>query len=107
MMEIGINMFVSEHKNGEFFFGLATAPAHAEDDLNDAWIQFAKETPCSEADAVCSEAAEKKPPRKKVKLAVGAITKGLEKNTHGNEDKTAVDKPPTKNVAAWHNAPNP
>lgn len=27
----------------EFFFGLATAPAHVEDRLNDAWLQFAEE----------------------------------------------------------------
>ena len=27
----------------EFFFGLATAPGHAEDDLNDGWQRFADE----------------------------------------------------------------
>lgn len=54
-----------------------------------------------------SEAADKRTKRKKVKLAVGAITKGFAKNTHGKEDKTAADKAPTKNVAAWHNAPQP
>jgi len=26
----------------DFYFGLATAPAHVEDDLNDSWLQFAK-----------------------------------------------------------------
>eukprot|EP00249_Psilotum_nudum_P018186 c26679_g2_i1 orf=130-900(+) len=31
--------------DGGFFFALATAPAHVEDKLNDAWLQFAKETP--------------------------------------------------------------
>ena len=30
---------------GGFFFGLATAPAHVEDQLDDAWIEFAKSTP--------------------------------------------------------------
>lgn len=85
---------------------MATAPAHAEDDLDDAWLRFAKETPCSAADAVSCSEAEKKSKRKKVKLAVGAITKGLEKNTHGKHDKTSDDKTPTKNVAAWHNAPH-
>lgn len=80
---------------------MATAPAHAEDELDDAWLQFAKEDkPCAE------ESDDKKAKRKKVKLAVGAITKGLEKNTHGKEDKAAADKSPTKNVAAWHNAPH-
>ncbi|KAL3648596.1 glycosyl hydrolase 1 [Castilleja foliolosa] len=35
----------SEGEKG-FFFGLATAPAHVEDRLNDAWLQFAEENPC-------------------------------------------------------------
>ncbi|XP_013622328.1 PREDICTED: beta-glucosidase-like SFR2, chloroplastic [Brassica oleracea var. oleracea] len=95
-----------EHKEGKFFFGLATAPAHSEDELDDAWLQFAKETPSSPSDAVPgSEAAN----RKKIKLAVGAITKGLAKNKHIKEVKAASaddDKPPTNNVAAWHNAPH-
>ncbi|KAH0851776.1 hypothetical protein HID58_003959 [Brassica napus] len=95
-----------EHKEGKFFFGLATAPAHSEDELDDAWLQFAKETPSSASDAVPgSEAAT----RKKIKLAVGAITKGLAKNKHIKEVKasaSADDKPPANNVAAWHNAPH-
>nr|VDC77931.1 unnamed protein product [Brassica rapa] len=94
-----------EHKEGKFFFGLATAPAHSEDELDDAWLQFAKETPSSASDAVPgSEAAN----RKKIKLAVGAITKGLAKNKHIKEVKAASadDKPPANNVAAWHNAPH-
>ncbi|KAF8094662.1 hypothetical protein N665_0358s0042 [Sinapis alba] len=91
-----------EHKEGKFFFGLATAPAHAEDELDDAWLQFAKETP---SDAVpASEAAD----RKKIKLAVGAITKGLAKNNvkEVKAGDAAADKPPTINVAAWHNTPH-
>ncbi|CDY34948.1 BnaA01g32790D [Brassica napus] len=95
-----------EHKEGKFFFGLATAPAHSEDELDDAWLQFAKETPSSPSDAVPgSEAAN----RKKIKLAVGAITKGLAKNKHIKEVKASASadvKPPTNNVAAWHNAPH-
>ncbi|WZY74211.1 hypothetical protein YC2023_006451 [Brassica napus] len=95
-----------EHKEGKFFFGLATAPAHSEDELDDAWLQFAKETPSSASDAVPgSEAAT----RKKIKLAVGAITKGLAKNKHIKEVKASASadvKPPTNNVAAWHNAPH-
>lgn len=43
--------------------------------------------------------------KKKVKLAVGAITKGLAKNTRGKEDNAVADSTPTKNVAAWHNTP--
>lgn len=31
--------------DGGFFFALATAPAHVEDKLDDAWLRFAKETP--------------------------------------------------------------
>ncbi|KAH0927768.1 hypothetical protein HID58_020024 [Brassica napus] len=91
-----------EHNEGKFFFGLATAPAHAEDDLDDAWIRFAKETPCSAEDEEDKKAKRKK----KVKLAVGAITKGLAKNTQGKEDNTVADSTPTKNVAAWHNTPH-
>ncbi|MCO5549360.1 hypothetical protein L7F22_002830 [Adiantum nelumboides] len=34
--------------DGGFFFALATAPAHVEDKLDDAWLQFAKETPPKE-----------------------------------------------------------
>eukprot|EP00897_Mesotaenium_endlicherianum_P000471 jgi/Mesen1/10424/ME000082S09933 len=30
--------------DGGFVFGLATAPAHVEDQLDDAWLEFAKET---------------------------------------------------------------
>lgn len=94
--------FVSEYNESKFFFGLATAPAHAEDDLDDAWIRFAKETPCSAEDEEDKKAKRKK----KVKLAVGAITKGLAKNTQGKEDNTVADSTPTKNVAAWHNTPH-
>ncbi|KAK8672672.1 hypothetical protein V6N13_111036 [Hibiscus sabdariffa] len=55
-----------EEENG-FFFGLATVPAHVEDKLNDAWVQFAEENPCHisetsddpmEADAVIGVAAD-------------------------------------------------
>ena len=31
-------------EDGGFFFALATAPAHVEDRLDDAWLQFAKES---------------------------------------------------------------
>jgi hypothetical protein len=33
---------VSFKKYPNFVFGLATAPAHSEDDLNDAWLTFAR-----------------------------------------------------------------
>lgn len=38
-------LFVAAEGEDEFFFGLATAPAHVEDRLNDAWLQFAEEDP--------------------------------------------------------------
>ncbi|WVZ95701.1 hypothetical protein U9M48_041433, partial [Paspalum notatum var. saurae] len=38
-----------------FFFGLATAPVHVKDGLEDAWLQFAIEHSCDEKDAVCDQ----------------------------------------------------
>ncbi len=31
-------------EEGGFFFALATAPAHVEDELHDSWLEFAKDT---------------------------------------------------------------
>ncbi|KAH7315285.1 hypothetical protein KP509_21G042900 [Ceratopteris richardii] len=31
-----------ERDGSRFFFGVATAPAHVEDDLNDSWVEFAR-----------------------------------------------------------------
>lgn len=39
-------------ENGSFFFGLATAPAHVEDRLEDAWLQFAVEHSCDDKEAM-------------------------------------------------------
>ncbi|CAO2150596.1 unnamed protein product [Urochloa humidicola] len=39
-------------EDGGFFFGLATAPAHVEDRLEDAWLQFATEHSCDAKEAV-------------------------------------------------------
>jgi hypothetical protein len=36
--------FVRAVEDGGFFFALATAPAHVEDKLDDAWLEFAKGT---------------------------------------------------------------
>ncbi|KAE8647144.1 hypothetical protein Csa_021777 [Cucumis sativus] len=84
----------------EFFFGLATAPAHVEDRLNDAWLQFAEEQPCDTsesqqgmqpADALMASAAgdggsqqaaysEKKSDKgKPLKIAMEAMIRGLKK----------------------------
>jgi hypothetical protein len=43
-------MFSLAVDEGGFFFGLATAPAHVEDQLEDAWIEFAKSTPAKKAE---------------------------------------------------------
>lgn len=39
-------------EDGSFFFGLATAPAHVEDRLEDAWLQFAVEHSCDDKEAM-------------------------------------------------------
>lgn len=38
---VGSPLAVDFRDADDFWFGLATAPAHAEDNLQDAWIQFA------------------------------------------------------------------
>ncbi|KAL3380103.1 hypothetical protein AABB24_000631 [Solanum stoloniferum] len=110
-----------------FFFGLATAPAHVEDRLDDAWLQFAENTESHEiqqpqtADAIMGSAtgdggsqqaplplreATKTIKRKKsLKIAIEAQIRGFEKYIE-------VEEPtPTEqchhNVAAWHNVPHP
>ncbi|MBA0829730.1 hypothetical protein Goarm_014313 [Gossypium armourianum] len=119
--------------NGEeedgFFFGLATAPAHVEDKLNDAWLQFAEENPCHksekgdddmmEADAVIGAAdggshqaplARKESSKKKkpLKVAMEAMIRGLQKFVEDeSEEETASKEECNHNVAAWHNVPHP
>ncbi|XP_022722339.1 beta-glucosidase-like SFR2, chloroplastic isoform X2 [Durio zibethinus] len=120
-----------EEENG-FFFGLATAPAHVEDRLNDAWLQFAEENPChksetrddpAQADAVIGGAVaadgssyqapltEKQSNKKKkpLKVAMEAMIRGLQKFV---EEEEEVEEPASNdechhNVAAWHNASHP
>ncbi|KAK9288966.1 hypothetical protein L1049_017437 [Liquidambar formosana] len=114
----------------EFFFGLATAPAHVEDRLNDAWLQFAEESPCDKsespehlqpADALMGSATadggsqqaslsnkegnrtvKKKKP---LKIAMEAMVRGFEK--YIEEEEPAPNDECHHNVAAWHNVPNP
>ncbi|XP_019253246.1 PREDICTED: beta-glucosidase-like SFR2, chloroplastic isoform X1 [Nicotiana attenuata] len=125
------NVNPSEGEKG-FFFGLATAPAHVEDRLDDAWLQFAENTSCDRseshehthpqpADAIMASAtgdggsqqapltqreATKTIKRKKsLKIAIEAQIRGFEKYVE-------VEEPtPTEqcdhNVAAWHNVPHP
>ncbi|XP_048235452.1 beta-glucosidase-like SFR2, chloroplastic isoform X2 [Ricinus communis] len=121
--EILASFNVNEEEN-EFFFGLATAPAHVEDRLNDAWLQFAAENPCEKsqshqglepADALMGSATgdggsqqaslsgkvNKK--KKQLKFAMEAMIRGFYKYT---EDE-APHEECHHNVAAWHNVPHP
>lgn len=116
-------------ENG-FFFGLATAPAHVEDRLNDAWLQFAEEMPCDHpesqkgnetADAVMASAsgdggsqkvampgreANKSMKRKKqLRIAMEARIRGFEKyeEIEGHDQGEGCHH----TVASWHNVPHP
>ncbi|PKU83026.1 Beta-glucosidase-like SFR2, chloroplastic [Dendrobium catenatum] len=118
-------------ENG-FFFGLATAPAHVEDKLDDAWLQFAEEQPCGESnqsqkaqstDAVFASAAAdggsqqassdghsskesiKGKIKRPLKIAMEAMIRGFEKFSDEAEPDSKTDC--THNVAAWHNVPHP
>ncbi|PIA28057.1 hypothetical protein AQUCO_07300022v1 [Aquilegia coerulea] len=120
-----------EEGNG-FFFGLATAPAHVEDKLNDAWLKFAEEQPCSDssdtqspqtADAIMGSASadggsqvasaketKKSKKKKTIKIAMEAMIRGFEKYTEEEEEKeeeSQLTDECTHNVAAWHNVPHP
>nr|GMD73980.1 beta-glucosidase-like SFR2, chloroplastic [Ipomoea batatas] len=113
-----------------FFFGLATAPAHVEDRLNDAWLQFAEETPCEQsksnnesqiADALLASAtgdggtqqasvlpraaSQTIKRRKSLKIAMEAKIRGFEKYIEVEESVPAEACHHT--VAAWHNVPHP
>ncbi|KAI4303094.1 hypothetical protein MLD38_038765 [Melastoma candidum] len=113
----------------EFFFGLATAPAHVEDRLNDAWLQFAEEKPCDipespegeqtanpilasgardggslQAPVIRSTSAGLKR-KKSLKVSMEAMIRGIEKFAEGEE--AGIEEECHHNVAAWHNAPNP
>lgn len=113
----------------EFFFGLATAPAHVEDKLNDAWLQFAEEklgevsefSQRQPADAILASAAgdggsqpalsaeAKETPNKKksLKIAMEAMIRGFEKLTEEQDEDEAPISECEHNVAAWHNVPHP
>ncbi|KAH7573337.1 hypothetical protein ACOSP7_006946 [Xanthoceras sorbifolium] len=120
---------VDAEGENEFFFGLATAPAHVEDKLNDAWLQFAEEDSGEKsgqqglqpADAIMGAAADggsqqasksskeaNKAMKKKkpLKIAMEAMIRGFEKYTEEEGDE---EVPVTNDhkVTAWHNAPHP
>ncbi|KAL2470238.1 Beta-glucosidase-like SFR2 [Abeliophyllum distichum] len=119
----------SEGEKG-FFFGLATAPAHVEDRLDDAWLQFAEEKPCDQpesqegsrpVDPILASAAgdggsqQAFPPekeanknikrKKSLKIALEAKIRGIEKYIEIEEPASAEECHHT--VAAWHNVPQP
>ncbi|XP_058076267.1 beta-glucosidase-like SFR2, chloroplastic isoform X2 [Magnolia sinica] len=113
-----------------FFFGLATAPAHVEDRLDDAWLQFAEEHPCDDSEPIQnpqppdalmasatgdggshqapSAASEPRKIKKKksLKIAMEAMIRGFEKYLDEEEEPTTSAEH-THNIAAWHNVPHP
>ncbi|OMO53455.1 Peptidase S10, serine carboxypeptidase [Corchorus capsularis] len=114
----------------EFFFGLATAPAHVEDRLHDAWLEFAEENPCHksesadeppQADAVIGASTadgtshpalpnKKTKNKKPLKIAMEAMVRGLHKFIEVEEEEgkmPALNEECHHNVAAWHNVPHP
>lgn len=124
-------LLCAEGEDG-FFFGLATAPAHVEDKLDDAWLQFAQENPCDKvesegdrqtADAMMGSATgdggsqaaplSGKPKKKKpLKVAMEAMIRGYAKYVEGDTGEEDEEKPaPTEEchhkVAAWHNVEHP
>ncbi|KAM7280160.1 hypothetical protein ACFE04_007294 [Oxalis oulophora] len=131
--ELAVFNVNNEEEDG-FFFGLATAPAHVEDKLDDAWLLFAEENICDKsgikheaetADAVMGSAApdggaqqgslsrnqiNKLRRKKSRKIAMEAMIRGFTMY-HDEEEQEEVDAPPVEechhNVAAWHNVPHP
>lgn len=111
---------------------MATAPAHVEDRLNDAWLQFAQEVPCDKSesqgdrqtvDAIMGPAtgdggshpASGTPKKKKpLKIAMEAMIRGYAKYIEGDtggeeeeEEKPVPNEECHHNVAAWHNVQHP
>ncbi|KAG6431339.1 hypothetical protein SASPL_109418 [Salvia splendens] len=129
LAEFNINP-TSEGEKG-FFFGLATAPAHVEDRLNDAWLQFAEETPCDQpeskkssdpADAIMGssagdggaqqatlsrEASKSMKRKKQLRIAMEAKIRGFEKYEEEEIQEPASSEECHHTVAAWHNVPHP
>lgn len=98
-------MFLAEGEN-EFFYGLETAPAPAEDRLNDAWPQGLETAgvPMGSAtgDGVSPPAsASEKDVNKPLKVAMEAMTRGFEK--YSELEMPATNKECHHNVAAWCN----
>lgn len=125
-----VNPSEAEGEKG-FFFGLATAPAHVEDRLNDAWLEFAEKSSCAKSEITDScqqpsdailgsatgdggsqpaalptkEAGKTIKRKKSVKIAMEAQIRGFEKFEEVEEKVPGEEC--CHNVAAWHNVPNP
>ncbi|XP_043708649.1 beta-glucosidase-like SFR2, chloroplastic [Telopea speciosissima] len=125
------NVDPSNEEDNEFFFGLATAPAHVEDRLDDAWLQFAEEQPCDNlegmqnpqlADALTAsstgdgssqpapsslkEPEKAKRKKKPLKISMEAMIRGFQKYSD-EEEEPAPSAECHHNIAAWHNVPHP
>lgn len=114
----------AEEENG-FFFGLATAPAHVEDRLDDAWIQFAEQESVAGAEqkvdalmgsatadggsqqAVSSAQQGLKGNKKSLKVAMEAMIRGFEKYMEVDGQEGEEEEEHIPNVTAWHNVPHP
>lgn len=111
---------------------MATAPAHVEDRLHDAWLEFAEEQPGSHteqtdelqtADASMASAVgvggsqlapapkselhelKSKKQKKRLKVAMEAMIRGIE--LFANDTEADADAKSSHNIAAWHNVPHP
>lgn len=105
-----------------------------EDNLNDAWLQFAEEHPCAAfesnknpqpANALMAFATadggsqqtslskgepkgdDIKEKKKPLKIAMEAMIRGFEKYLDDEEDENSTIKDCSHTVAAWHNVAHP
>lgn len=104
--------------DGGFFFGLATAPAHVEDNLHDAWLEFA-ENDSSDSNPQPNHPTPKirrskggveepklqfivpKKWKKTLKIPIEAMIRGFERYSEKEEEEKC------HNVAAWQNTYHP
>ena len=98
---------------------MATAPAHVEDRLDDAWLQFAEDDhsdkqqhvdsimASSASNGICHQAPlAMMDVEDTMKISREAKTNGIEKYLK-EEEPFSVPKESRHNVAAWHNVPHP
>lgn len=102
---------------------MATAPAHVEDRLDDAWIQFAEKKRgggggdsegkqrvdavigSASGDGGSQQAITSPRSRKPLKVAMEAMIRGIEKYMEVEVQEGEEEARP--NVTAWHNVPRP